>query len=210
MQYSSYSGLSGLRPTFYRALDAPTSHITLDEVKQHLGIFSAEFDVELTRIINAASEWSNDILGEVVGDTTFQAFYSQLDGRLFLGHKFVTTVISVTYFDASGNFTAVDAADYVFDVTSEYPSIVITAGSRSTSPNHRNPVDIQYLAGLPDAQYTDKIRQATLIIAADMFENKTSLIAGPNNPAYITATRLLGPLKKVLVDTQSCSNSAKT
>ena len=118
---------------------------------------------------------------------------------MFLGHKFVTSLSSVSYFDATGTLTTVPATDYVFDVTSEYPSVVFTSGSRSTSPNHRNPVDIQYLAGLPDAQYTDKIRQATLIIAADMFENKTSLIAGPNNPAYITATRLLGPLKKVLV-----------
>ena len=199
MQYSSYGGLEGLRPSFYRALDAPTSHITLDEVKQHLGIFSAEFDTELTRIINAASEFSNNVLGEVVADTTFQAFYSRLNERLFLGHKFVTSLSSVSYFDATGTLTTVPATDYVFDVTSEYPSVVFTSGSRSTSPNHRNPVDIQYLAGLPDAQYTDKIRQATLIIAADMFENKTSLIAGPNNPAYITATRLLGPLKKVLV-----------
>ena len=199
MQYSSYGGFEGLRPTFYRALDAPTSHITLDEVKQHLGIFSAEFDTELTRIINAASEWCNNILGEVVADTTFQAFYSGLSERLFLAHKFVTTLIGVSYFDATGAFTAVPTTDYIFDGTSEYPSIVFISGSRSTSPNHRNPVDVNYLAGLPDAQYTDKIRQATLIIAADMFENKTSLVAGPNNPAYITASRLLGPLKKVLV-----------
>ena len=83
MQYSSYGGLEGLRPSFYRALDAPTSHITLDEVKQHLGIFSAEFDTELTRIINAASEFSNNVLGEVVADTTFQAFYSRLMNDCF-------------------------------------------------------------------------------------------------------------------------------
>ena len=195
MQYS----LEGLTPSFFRALDAPTSHITLDEVKQHLGLFSTEFDIELTRIINAASEWVNNILGETVGDTTFQAFYSRLNERLFLPHKFVTTLSSVSYFDTTGTLTAVPATDYVFDVTSEYPSVVFTGGNRSTSANHRNPVDIQYLAGLPTAQYTDKVRQATLIISADMFENKETQTQGGRGVAYITASRLLGPIKKVLV-----------
>ena len=199
MQYSRNGGIGPVRPSFIRALDAPTSHITLDEVKQHLGLFSTEFDTELTRIINAASEWVNNILGEVVGDTTFQAFYPQASGRLLLGHKFVTSVISVTYFDTDNVITAVPATDYIFDVTSEYPSVVFTSGNRSTSANYDNPVDIQYLAGLPTAQYTDKVRQATLIISADMFENKETQTQGGRGVAYITAARLLGPIKKVLV-----------
>ena len=199
MQYSRYGGYGPIRPSFFRALDAPTSHITLDEVKQHLGIFSAEFDTELTRIINAASEYVNNILGETVGDTTFQAFYPQASGRLLLGHRFVTTLTSVTYFNTENMLTTVPATDYIFDTTGDFPSVVFTSGTRSVSADYENPVDIQYLAGLPDAQYTDKVRQATLILSADMFENKETLISGGRGAAYITAERLLGPLKKVLV-----------
>ena len=198
MQYSRNGGFGGLRPSFIRAQDAPTSHITLDEVKRHLGIFSTEFDAELTAIANAASEYANNILGETVADTTYVAYYAGADQRLLMGHKFVTSLAGVTYYDTTNTLTVlVEGTDFVLDQTSEYPSIVIMTPNIATSSDFENPVEIQYISGLSDAYFTDKIRQATLLVAGDMFENKVPT----SNTSYSirAADRLLSPLKKVLV-----------
>ena len=194
MQYS----LEGLTPSFFRALDAPTSHITLDEVKRHLGIFSTEFDAELTAIANAASEYANNILGETVADTTYVAYYSGIQQRLLMGHKFITALAGVTYYDTNNLVTPLlEGTDFVLDQTAEYPTIVIISTNLSTSSDFENPVEIQYISGLSDAYFTDKIRQATLLVAGDMFENKVPM----SNTSYSlrAADRLLSPLKKVLV-----------
>ena len=198
MQYSRNGGFNGLPPSFIRAQDAPTSHITLDEVKRHLGIFSTEFDTELTAIANAASEYANNILGETVADTTFVAYYARVDQRLLMGHKFVTALAGVTYYDSNNVVTPLlEGTDFVLDQTTEYPSIVVITPNIATSNDFENPVEIQYIAGLTDAYYTDKVRQATLLVAGDMFENKVPM----TNTSYSlrAADRLLSPLKKVLV-----------
>ena len=143
MQYSSNGGFGGLRPSFIRAQDAPTSHITLDEVKRHLGIFSTEFDAELTAIANAASEYANNILGETVADTTYVAYYRGADQRLLMGHKFVTSLAGVTYYDTTNTLTVlVEGTDFVLDQTSEYPSIVIMTPNIAISNDFENPVEI--------------------------------------------------------------------
>ena len=198
MQYSSNGGFGSISPTFIRAQDAPTSHITLDEVRRHLGIFSSEFDAELTAIANAASEYANNILGETVADTTYVAYYRGAERRLLMGHKFVTALAGVTYYDTTNTVQAlVEGTDFILDQTTEYPSIVVISPNISVSPDFENPVEVQYIAGLSDAYFTDKIRQATLLIAGDMFENKVP----ETNTSYSlrAADRLLSPLKKVLL-----------
>ena len=198
MQYSRYGGYGPIRPSFFRALDAPTSHITLDEVKRHLGIFSTEFDAELTAIANAASEYANNILGETVADTTYVAYYRGADRRLLMGHKFITALAGVTYYNTDNLVTPLlEGTDFILDQTTEYPSIVLMSPNITTSADFENPVEIQYISGLSDAYFTDKIRQATLLVAGDMFENKVPTSNG--NYSLRAADRLLGPLKKVLV-----------
>ena len=186
-----------LYPAFIRAQDAPTSHITLDEVKQHLGIFSTEFDTELTAIAAASSEYVNNILGEEVANRTFVAYYEGLEQRLLFGHKFVDALIGVTYYNTDNVVTALtQGTDFILDTTSEFPSVVIISTNIAVSSDFQNPVEINYIAGLPDAYFTDKVRQATYLVATDMFENKLQDGTSYNNRA---ANALLSPLKKVLV-----------
>ena len=115
-----------------------------------------------------------------------------------MGHKFVTALAGVTYYNTDNLVTALlEGTDFVLDQTSEYPSIVLMSPNITVSSDFENPVEIQYISGLSDAYFTDKIRQATLLVAGDMFENKVPT----SNTSYSlrAADRLLSPLKKVLV-----------
>ena len=192
-------------PNAYRVTGANTTPlVTLAELKEHLFIYHADYDIYLSRLLLAGQNAAENFLGEFIGSTGVQASWSR-SGDFTLPHKQVASVNSVTYLDSNDTLQTIPSTQYVVDRTGD--SVVVrpkssTGGYQITglSKDYANPITINYAAELNTELQSEAVVQAILLYCAGLFndrENYTKNMVVAKLP--MASERLLAPLRRVSI-----------
>ena len=199
--YNYGYGSRPLEADNYRTTVVATPLVTLAELKRHLGIFEDDFDTQLSEIIiPAAEQVVSNITGEFQNDTVVQANYLRFSNTLVLPHRFVDSIESVQYYDTADLLTTLPGADYIFDTTSRFPQIQIFGDIPEVSSRFGFPVQVSYLAAIDSTRYGQQaIIHAIMMVASDLWYNRTNTADSRMSAARLTAERILAPLRRVSV-----------
>ena len=200
--YDAYGYGRSLEATNFRSTTSAAALVSLDEVKQHVGIYEDDFDSQIRDIlIPSATQIVNSIVGEFATSTNVVAFYSNFARNMSIPHNFIDRITAIRYYNTSHVLTVLPASNYVFDDTVQPHEIVITLEpTPNLSDRFDSPVRIEYEAAIADERFnTNAIKQATLLITADLWNNRESTTENARARAVRTAERILAPITRILI-----------
>lgn len=183
----------------YKRTVAPaTTPISLDDAKDQLREVDSDYDSEITRIVNTATEYLDGpygVLGRcIVSQTwTVSTTFPQAagtNGYIPIRIGYLQSVTSIAYTDADGNAATVDMAT-VNVIDGEDGLLYLKAGASwpSTDPDTVDPVTITVVVGYPDAGGSPAVdglranvpaglRHAMVLHVDHLFENRDIVAFG--------------------------------
>ena len=171
---------------------ASTSYVPVAELKTHLLLFGdTSYDTELQEILLASEEFLSDFLGEYMTDTTVRINFFSF-GDLTLPHKVATTPV-VSYWDTNNTAQVHASSNYVIDTSTLYPTIKFTSNPTGLSTKFDNAGYVTYVTSLDTIPA--KLNRAILIVAAEMFENRTESSEKKMEAVKLTAMRLIQSIR---------------
>lgn len=159
--------------------------VTLAEMKAQLNIAESDtaHDVRITRLIKAARqkyEYDASLnLLSATHDDTFEQFYD----RMRLTQRHVTSISSVTYFDAQNTQQTLASSVYAFDSSLRELRLAVDQSWPSTQERY-DAVVVRYVSASSPVPETAK--HAIILLASFWFE-MADMIINPNmvaNSAY--------------------------
>lgn len=160
--------------------------VSLTEAKEYLRVFSLDEDDLIASLIEAAREWAETHTEKAIVEQTVIAYYDAPSRRLELPLGNATALTSVT-----NGSEAVNAKLLVGN-----PSVVeITADSLPAATGESQSVVVTYTAGYTVAPL--RIKQAILLLVADMYENREAQVVGQTISQNQTLERLLFPVREL-------------
>jgi len=195
---------------------APTvAPVSLDEVKAHLRVI--ELDVDGTALPNeddgliqsyidaAVSHldgWSG-VLGRCLVSQTWRQDYDCFAQCLRLTLAPVVSVSAVTYRDAAGDETTLDAGDYALEITGGGTPIVWikTGFTRPSSLYDRRAVSVEFVAGYGDAAAVPQaLKHAILLLVGHWYENRDAVTVGTvGHQLPMAVNALIAPYRRMSV-----------
>lgn len=171
--------------------DVVTPWLTNDEIAQQLNLFTDESqDAYLDSVGLAAKMMIEDYLGLAISSVTYNVYYgvSALYGSpisLDLPENSLqgVTINSVKYYsdDAVPVLTTVSPTTYFYDPTG---SKVICSDLPSTiNPQMTSPVIVQYTVNASNLSTYPVIKQAGLMLATHIYNNRSETVSGVINPS---------------------------
>ena len=165
-------------PTNYTPSVAPVFQpVTVDEAKVQLRIESDDFDDEIRKQIDAATDYL-----QTVGDRQFctatwmtklDKFPCGYDDEIRLAKSPLASVSSIAYLDADGTSTTLSSTAYDVDTNSEPGRITLSYGDVWPSTQDvANAVTITFVAGQAQASVPQRIKQHILSIVAEWWWNR--------------------------------------
>ena len=187
-----------LQSNFYRVFDIlPSGLITLDETKTHLQVYNTDFDAQITRLMIAGLGQANNYIGEYLTETTIDAFYNGFNSQMLLPNRYITMIMSVSYYNNDNELTTYDPTEYIYDDTAEVKCVRLLGSYPGLSRLYKNPVIIRYLTQIPEAEIQETAKQAVLLYVSEMFNNPNSYVLnGSPSPLPLTSERLLSNFKR--------------
>ena len=175
--------------------------VTLDEVKRHLNIFSTDktYDDYLNSLVLAADTHASNIIGQSISTKEYTDYFTGWDSRLVLSATYVDGTPAITYFDDADATKTVATVDYIVDRSAMDKAIVFKKDKTPTaalSKLYGNSISVKYKSTYIKGSQEGSIKQAVLLLIADMFENRESMTMNKSGMSYITAERLLSPYKE--------------
>lgn len=176
----------------YHLITGPTAEpITLDEAKEHLRVEVAEEDGRIAGLILGARRAVENLIGRVLISQTWERTLDTFPaGAIELQLGPVQSVTAITYTDLAGDPQTVPAEDYNLDAARRVP--LVWPGYGLTWPSSRcypGAVRVRYVAGYTPETIPDDIREAMLVLIADLYEHR-----GDASPAAMDAVlRFLSP-----------------
>ena len=181
--------------------------VTVDELKTHCVIDHSLDDDYLSDVLDTAREQVEADTGRALVEQTWQLLGSAFPAEINVPKPPLVAVSSITYIDTDGEEQTLDAADYQVVTTTVGARIKPAAGAcwPAVQPGHYNGVVVEFVAGyvVADGETTvgaipHRARQALLILAADLAENREmhAPIALHELPAY---ARLIAGLEVGLI-----------
>ncbi len=177
---------------------APTVYpVTLDEVLAHLRIdASPEENTMLTTLITVASEFIEDYCDRALLTQTWTLKLDAFPCEIRPPRPQLIAVSSIVYVATDGTNTTMSAADYLVDSYGIAGRITPAYGLIWPSTRaQNNAVTVTYTAGYGAAATAvpAAIKQAALIIVADLYESRESMVTGQTVAHLPVLDRLLGP-----------------
>ena len=174
--------------------------VTLAEVKDHLQIFGTSsdttYDDYLKNLILAADKHASDIIGQSLSRTEYTDSYSGWDARLMLSATQIDAKPVVRYYDGDNTLRTVAAADFFLDESAAEKAVVFTTTQTAILSKHvANPVQAVYDSVYLSASSQSAIKQAVLMLIADLFEQRESMTSEKSVMSYLTAEQLLLPYR---------------
>ena len=168
--------------------------ITLTEAKAHLRVDVDADDTLITSQIKAARMHCEAFTRRAfVTQTLDLALDAWAAGNLELWRPPLQSVTSVTYTDADGNATVLDAANYEVDT---YDGRIRFTSLPAATLRHMSGVVIRYVAGYGDAEDVPEIiKQAILLTLGDLYLFRESSITQAVNEIPLSAQMLLWPVR---------------
>jgi uncharacterized phiE125 gp8 family phage protein len=184
-----------------RVATPPTAEpVTVEEAKAHLRLEGNAEDSYVQTLIQAARQHVEETCWRGLVTQTLEGVLSGFpDDALELPRGRLASVDSVTYVDTAGVLQTLPSSEYQVDTTSE-PGRLLPAYGRSWPSTRRqwDAVRVRYTVGWPVAEVPAPIRQAVLLLVANMYEHRTPEVTGSAvSPVRFAVDALLGPYRLV-------------
>lgn len=167
---------------------AATSLVTTAELSNHLLLFGdTSYDDELQGILLQAEDYISGFLGEYLVSTTVRERVFGW-GDIHLAHKNPSNLV-VSYYDGTNTPQVFNAANYVLDLSGEYPVIKFKTTPPTPSTDLTFQGYVTYDTALPVVPAA--IKRAVLMVAAELFEHRSDSSEKKAERAHLTAMRLL-------------------
>ena len=162
---------------------ATAEPITLADAKLFLRVDSNAEDALITALITAARQLCEQYTRRILMTTTIEEFFDYFppyrvgqSDIIYLSRGPVQSISSVKYLDGLGVEQTVNSSKYRTDIISEPARIISTDGWADTEDTI-NAVIIRYVVGYSSAtDVPGPIKQAMLLIIADMYEKRQDTI----------------------------------
>jgi uncharacterized phiE125 gp8 family phage protein len=174
--------------------------VTRDEAKAHLRVTDTAEDALIDRLIVAAREAAEAHTGRAFVTQSFRLARDAWPDALCLSlpRPPLLAVDAVRLYDAEGNATVWDAANYSVDVRWTPGRLCLKSGWTWPAPGRRQggiEIDFQAGYGANASDVPAALRQAVLMILAHLYENR-ELVAGEGTLEVPTgAAALLAPYR---------------
>lgn len=180
---------------------APTvTPVTLAALKEHLRLTGTDEDSPLAIYLGAATAWVEDFTRRCVINRTLKLTLDLFPylGQIELPRPNVSSVTFVKYYNTDGTLTTLSADDY-WTVLNEPsgPGLIILKSSADwpdLQEDRPRAVEVTFVAGYGAAttDVPDDVRQAVMLLAAHLFENRVPIITGTIvSPVGFTVEALL-------------------
>jgi uncharacterized phiE125 gp8 family phage protein len=164
----------------FPAGEAGPEPVTLEQVRQHLRVDEDQETYDyLSQLNRTAREWveNRTWLGLVVQDWNLYAPTFDPQG-IELAPSPVTEVLSVQYYDLSGDLQTLPAGDYWLDIVSEPARITPRDTWPETEQGNPAAVRILYRSGLTDTQVPQQLKHAIKILCSHWYEHREEVVVG--------------------------------
>jgi len=160
-----------------RTVEPSDMPVTLVEAKAQCRVQFADEDQLIEDLIAAATSMVEHYIGRSLTTQTWRLTLDKFTDRIVLPRGPVQSISAFTYFDAAGVSQTVPGTTYAFDGDAD-PQMVVRQPSASwpSVGNLINPVSITYVAGY--SALDRDIKQAILMLVANWFENRETLLTG--------------------------------
>lgn len=176
-----------------------TEPVTVDEAKAFLRKEDNDENATIERAIAAAREWVEDYTWRALVTQTWDLYAYEFpcsNGELSLAKGRLQSVSTVTYVDTEGATQTLAGSEYQVDTKRE-PGRIAPAYSKSwpSTREQFNAVAVRFVAGYGAASAVPAaLKQAVLILTADLFENRESEVIGTiSAEVRFSAQALLAP-----------------
>jgi uncharacterized phiE125 gp8 family phage protein len=172
--------------------DAIEQLLPLEDVKKHLSVEADDEDELIQQIVYAAIEVIEDETGHRIG---VRAVSEQFRGfeAIRLRAWPLLSVTSIDYFDASGEPATLDASLVRLSAAKRPGRLVLKSGMWPASSAAADAVGVTVQAGYEPDDVPHRLRQAALIMIADLYGQRESWTPGSATkvPVSLTVERLL-------------------
>lgn len=171
-----------------------TYPVTTSEAKTHLGISHSDHDTRIDTIIKAACRLAESITWVTLGTRTLRMHMDYFCDCIIPRHP-ISAISTIKYYDTSNNLVTLDSSAYSVDLTS-FPARVHFYTTPSTY-DRLNAVQINFTAGHSTIGDVDNgIKQAILMVIADMYDQRGSIIHGTSSAPKLDYERLFMSFRK--------------
>lgn len=149
--------------------------ITTADLKDHLRVDVADEDALIDAYLLAAMSLAQHYSGRAIGEQTLELALDEFpDGAVKLECPPVTSIVSVSYLDATGTTQTMNSSNYTLDDYGDQAHWLLAAADTDWPSTYEaaNAVKVRYVAGSQTLEHA--VRQALLLTVGDFFENRTS------------------------------------
>ncbi|MCI0571347.1 MAG: head-tail connector protein [Myxococcaceae bacterium] len=158
-----------------------TEPVSLAEAKAHLRLESAEDDAYVTTLILAARQHVEDVCWRRLVTQEWEAVLEAFpcDGELEMPGGNLQAIVSVTYVDEAGAQQTLAPATYAADTVSVPGRLLLAYGQAWPSTRCQwDAVRVRYTVGWAAAEVPAPIRQALLLLVAQLYEHRVPEVTG--------------------------------
>jgi uncharacterized phiE125 gp8 family phage protein len=168
--------------------------VSLDEARNHLRITHFNEDNMIIALIAAARQWAETYSEKAIVKQTVTAYFEELTAviRLPLGNSSLLTKID--YLDSTGGAQSLTTGVIL---TKGTPSKLVFVDTPPDSKKQVDSVEAVYQAGYADGYVPERIKQAIMLLIADMYEHREMQVLGQRFDQNVTIDRLLFPTREL-------------
>ena len=171
---------------------ASTSLVTVAELKTHLLLFGDNsYDTELQAILLSAEGFISDFIADYLVATTIRVYIASFCD-LTLSHKNPSSIV-VSYWDSNNAAQTWASSNYTVDVSGDFPRIIFDSHPTGLSNSFAYKGYVTYSTVMDPIP--NKLKHAVLLVAAELFENRTEVSQRNTYDSAITSKRLIQSLR---------------
>lgn len=174
----------------------------MDEVKRHLGIVSQHHDLDMLRMIDAATDLLQKSTGRQLITATYELTMDAwcndagLPYPIELPRPPLASITSVAYFDEAGVSQVVDPADYQLVNSQDMPAKLYPSRNGLAwpvvQPDRVDAITITYVAGYgTEDSVPAEAKQWILLCVRHWFDNPSGVVVGQTTKEIEFAMRAL-------------------
>lgn len=176
--------------------------VSLQDAKLHMRVLIDTDDFLITALISAATGMAEDFTHrKLITQTIIEYFRGWPPSTFELKFGNLQSVTTLKYTDFEESQSTFDASKYLVDTTRSDLVGRVLLGFNETWPSDtlsaKSPIEITYVCGYgaTGAHVPARIRHAIMIMVADMYENRESIVIGTITSQRDSVQSLLYPFR---------------